>query len=66
MNPPADGACTVDFPGGRTRVAWSGWETAAQHDSLYSPEFGIARPNPCLALAAATARLRGAIRIELA
>ena len=66
MNPPDGRACTLDFPGGQARVTWSGWETAAQHDSLYCPEFGIARRNPCLALAAVTARLRGAIRIELA
>ena len=62
---PAGGACTVDFPRGRVRVAWVGWETAIEEASCYCPEFGVVRRNPCLALASASARLRGAIRIEL-
>ena len=63
---PDGGACTLDFPTGRARVAWSGWETAVREQSVYCPEFGVARPNPCLALAAVATRLRGAVRIELA
>lgn len=60
-----DGAgCNVDFPGGRGRVGWSGWETVESTDSFYCPEFGIATRNPCLALTAAAQRFRGAIRIE--
>ena len=59
-----DGACTIDFAGGCARVTWSGWETAVEETSCYCPEFGMARRNPCLALAASAARLRGAIRIE--
>ena len=64
LSPPDGGACTVDFPRGRARLAWSGWETAAGEASFWCPEFGVARPNPCLALAAVTAQLRGSIRIE--
>ena len=54
---------TVSFPGGRTRVTWSGWEDVAEDESWYCPEFGITRANPCLAFSGASARVRGAIRI---
>ena len=63
---PDGGTCTVDFPGGRARLVWTGWETASHEESVYCPAFGVARRNPCLALTAVAAHLRGAIRIELA
>ena len=54
----------MDFPGGRARVAWSGWETVGEDESLYCPAFGVAQPNPCLAFATVAARVRGVIRID--
>ena len=66
LGDPGGGACAVDFPGGRARVTWSGWETVAGDESFYCPGFGVVRRNPCLAFAAVTARLRGLIRVELA
>ena len=57
-------ACMVDFPGGRARLTWSGWQTAALETSFYCPEFGAAHPNPCLAFTATAERVRGQIRIE--
>ena len=62
----ADGeGCALSFPGGRARIRWSGWETVARDDgSFYCPEFGVARPNPCLALSSAAARLDGTIDIQ--
>ena len=57
--------CALSFPGGRARIRWSGWETVARDDgSFYCPEFGIARPNPCLALSSTVTRLDGTIDIE--
>ena len=57
--------CALNFPGGRARVRWSGWEAVARDDgSFYCPEFGIARPNPCLALSSTAARLDGTIDIQ--
>jgi len=57
--------CALSFPGGRARIRWSGWETAGRDDgSFYCPEFGIARPNPCLALSSTVTRLDGTVAIE--
>ena len=57
--------CALNFPGGRARIRWSGWETVARDaGSFYCPEFGVARPNPCLALSSTAARLDGTIDIQ--
>ena len=57
--------CALNFPGGYARIHWSGWETVARDDgSFYCPEFGVARPNPCLALSSTVDRLAGTICIE--
>ena len=64
LGPPDGGVCTIGLPGGRARVAWSGWDAAVREESFYCPEFGVARRNPCLALATTAARVRGAIRVE--
>ena len=66
LGDPEDGACSVDFPGGRARLAWSGWERAAAEESFYCPGFGVAVSNPCLAFVALGARVRGTIRVDLA
>ena len=59
------GGCEVGFRGGRARIRWSGWEAAARdEESFYCPEFGVARPNPCLALSRVTTHLAGTIAIE--
>ena len=60
------GAWLIDFPGGRVRLTWSGWERPREEESFYCPAFGVARRNPCLAFAAVAPRLRGRIRIDLA
>ena len=58
--------CALSFSGGYARIHWSGWETVARDDdSFYCPEFGVARPNPCLALSSTVARLDGTISIQL-
>lgn len=57
--------CGLDFPGGRARVCWSGWETVGRGvASFYCPEFGVVQPNPCLALSSTTALLDGTVAIE--
>ena len=62
---PGGETCIVDFPGGRAGLTWAGWETATEEESLYCPAFGVARKNPCLALATVAVHVRGTIRIEL-
>ena len=64
LGDPRDGACSVRFPGGRARLSWSGWEAVAEEDSLYCPEFGVERPNPCLAFSSAAADMRASLRIR--
>ena len=58
-------SCTLYFPGGRVRIAWSGWETVVADESFYCPEFGIELSNPCLAFASVVANLDGTIQMEL-
>ena len=58
--------CELAFPGGRVRIDWSGWDSVAADESVYCPEFGVERANPCLAFSSTAARVAGAIRIALA
>ena len=51
--------CTVDFPGGRARLDWSGWQTVVHEESFYCPRFGVVERNPCLAFATVAASARG-------
>ena len=60
-----NGAGSLLFPGGRVQVSWSGWETVAEDESFYCPEFGIEIPNLCLAFTSYVANLDASIRIEL-
>lgn len=57
--------CTLYFPGGCARIAWSGWENVAEAESFYCPEFGIELSNPCLAFSSFVASLDGTIQMEL-
>ena len=55
--------CTVDFPGGRARLDWSGWQTVVREESFYCPRFGVVERNPCLAFATVAASARGTLRL---
>ena len=57
--------CMLYFSSGCARIAWSGWETVAEDESFYCPEFGIELPNPCLAFSSFVANLKGTIQMEL-
>ncbi len=64
LGKPRGGACAVSFPGGSARLSWSGWEAVGDEASWYCPEFGVERPNPCLAFSITAAAMRASIRIE--
>ncbi len=58
------GRCRLRFGDREASVSWRGWEHAALEETVYCPEFGVERPNRCLALSSALAALQGEIEIE--
>ncbi len=56
--------CRLRFGGSEASVSWRGWEHACLEETVYGPEFGIERPNRCLALSSAAAALDAEIEIE--